>query len=147
MDYWFYHLEHASVEAVLPQLLEKTRSKGWQALVKMSDTRLPDLDKYLWTYRDDSFLPHGRDDEPMSDRHPIRLSSTAERSDGAECIFLLDQTEIDLSDSVERCIVIIEGQKADSVTFERGRWKRLKDTNASMSYWQQNDRGEWQKKA
>ena len=147
MEYWFYHLEHASIEAVLPQLLEKTRAKGWQALVKMSEARLPDLDKYLWTYRDDSFLPHGRDDEPMSDQNPICLSSTIKASDKAECVFLLDQAEIELSDAAQRCIVIIEGQKADSVTFERARWKRLKATEAIMSYWQQNDRGEWQKKA
>lgn len=147
MDYWFYHLEHASIEAVLPQLLEKTRSKGWTALVKMSDARLPDMDKYLWTYRDDSFLPHGRDDEPMSDQNPIRLSSTAATSETAECVFLLDQSELELSESAERCIIIIEGQKADSVSFERARWKRLKDLGSVMSYWQQNDRGEWQKKA
>jgi len=147
MDYWFYHLEHASVEAVLPILLEKTREKGWTALVKMSDERLAEMDQYLWTYRDDSFLPHGRDDEPMSARQPIILSSAAETSDGSECVFLLDQTDIELSSATQRCIVIIEGQSADSVTFERSRWKRLSETDVKLSYWQQNDRGEWQKKA
>ena len=147
MDYWFYHLEHASVEAVLPQLLEKTRHKGWTALVKMSDERLADMDKYLWTYRDDSFLPHGRDDEPMSERQPIVLSSGATSSASSDCILLLDQADIELSDAAQRCIVIIEGQKADSVAFERARWKQLSQTDASLSYWQQNDRGEWQKKA
>jgi len=138
MEYWFYHLEHASVESVLPQLLEKTRTKGWKALVKMSEDRLPQMDKYLWCYRDDSFLPHGRDDEPMSERQPICLSHTADNSGAAECIFLLDQCETEVLDAAERCIIIIEGQKADSVAFERARWKRLKDTDALMSYWQQN---------
>ena len=147
MEYWFYHLEHASIEAVLPQLLEKTRTKGWNALVKMSETRLPQMDKYLWSYRDDSFLPHGRDDEPMSERHPISLSSTAVTSGAAECVFLLDQSETELIATVERCIIIIEGQKADSVSFERARWTSLKELQANMSYWQQNDRGEWHKKA
>lgn len=146
MDYWFYHLEHASVESVLPILLEKTQEKGWTALLKMSDARLAEMDKYLWTYRDDSFLPHGRDDEPMSARQPIVLSSTAETSASSECVFLLDQADIELSDTAQRCIVIIEGQVPDSVTFERARWKRLSETDATLSYWQQNDRGEWQKK-
>ena len=147
MDYWFYHLEHASLEAVLPQLLEKTRAKGWNALVKMSEARLPDMDKYLWTYRDDSFLPHGRDDEPLSDRQPISLTHSAEQSGSAQCVFLLDQTEISFSDTTERCIVIIEGQRAASVAYERARWKVLKETDATLSYWQQDDRGEWKKKA
>ncbi|MEP6343080.1 MAG: DNA polymerase III subunit chi [Maricaulaceae bacterium] len=147
MDYWFYHLEHASLEAVLPQLLEKTRTKGWQALVKMSKERLPDMDRYLWTYRDDSFLPHGLDDEPLSDRQPICLSHLADESGRSQCVFLLDQTDIVFSEAAERCIIIIEGQRTESVAYERARWKALKDTNASMSYWQQDDRGDWKKKA
>lgn len=147
MDYWFYHLEQASIEAVLPQLLEKTQDKGWRALVKMSEARLPQMDKYLWTYRDNSFLPHGRDDEPLSDRQPICLSSSAATSGAADCVLLLDQTEIDMEDSAARCIILIEGQKSDSVSHERARWKRLKADGAEMSYWQQNDRGEWKKMA
>lgn len=147
MDYWFYHLEHASIESVLPHLLEKTRAKGWTALVKMSEDRLEYMDKYLWTYRDNSFLPHGRDSEPMGERQPICLTSDTENADKFECVFLLDQTEIELSDRVERCIIIIEGQKAESVSFERARWKRLQENEAILSYWQQNDSGEWKKKA
>jgi len=147
MDYWFYHLEQASVEAVLPQLLEKTQSQGWRALVKMSEDRLPQMDKYLWTYRDNSFLPHGRDDEPLSDRQPICLTSSAEQSGDAGCVILLDQSDVVMDESIERCIILIEGQKSDNVSHERIRWKRLKDEGAKMSYWQQNDRGEWTKMA
>lgn len=147
MDYWFYHLEHASLEAVLPQLLEKTQAKGWRVLVKMSEPRLPQMDKYLWTYRDNSFLPHGRDDEPQSDRQPICLTASAEQSGDAACVILLDQSDMVMGEYVERCIVLIEGQKADSVSHERARWKRLKDEGAKMSYWQQNERGEWTKMA
>ncbi len=147
MDYWFYHLEQASIEAVLPQLLEKTQSKGWRALVKMSEDRLPQMDKYLWTYRDNSFLPHGRDDEPQSDRHPICLSASAETSNKADCVLFLDQTDMNLDETTSRCIVLIEGQKSESVNFERARWKRLKDEGAKLSYWQQSDRGEWKKMA
>jgi len=147
MEYWFYHLEQASVEAVLPQLLEKTQSKGWRSLVKMSEDCLPQMDKYLWTYRDNSFLPHGRDDEPLSDRQPICLTSSAEQSGGAACVILLDQSDIAMEDAVVRCIILIDGQKSENVSHERLRWKRLKGEGAKMSYWQQNDRGEWKKMA
>ena len=36
--------------------------------------RIEHLDGWLWTYRDDSFLPHGADDEPMAERQPILLT-------------------------------------------------------------------------
>jgi len=71
-DYWFYHLEASTLKGVLPGLLEKTLQKGWRALVKLPEAELADMDAYLWTFQDDSFLPHGRDDEPQSAQQPIR---------------------------------------------------------------------------
>ena len=63
-EYWFYHLEASTLEGVLPNLLEKTRDRGWRSLVVLDAARVGDIDDHLWTYRDESFLPHGRDDEP-----------------------------------------------------------------------------------
>jgi len=128
MEYWFYHLEASTVQGILPGLLEKTREKGWRALVKLPEEQLKEMDDYLWTYKDDSFLPHGRDDEPMAEQQPITLSSNAKTAEGHQAVFLLGGTDIaDMS--------------------ERKRWKTLKDTDASLSYYQQNDRGSWEKKA
>ena len=56
-EYWFYHLEASTLEGVLPGLLEKTLEKGWRALVKMPEDKLAELDNFLWTFRDDAFLP------------------------------------------------------------------------------------------
>ena len=49
-EIWFYHLERSSLDQVLPGLLEKTRERGWKALVHSTDARLlDDLDERLWT--------------------------------------------------------------------------------------------------
>ena len=57
----FYHLERQPLDRVLPSLLEKTLERGWKAVVRCgSEQRLEALDLALWTYRDDSFLPHGK---------------------------------------------------------------------------------------
>ena len=56
----FYHLERQPLERVLPQLLEKSLERGWRVVVQAaSEERVEALDAHLWTYRDDSFLPHG----------------------------------------------------------------------------------------
>ena len=147
MEYWFYHLEALTIEGVLPGLLEKTRQKGWRALVKMPEAQLKEMDDYLWTYKDDSFLPHGRDDEPMADQQPITLSSNAATAAGHDAVFLLGGAEISDMTGVERAMVMINGRSQEDVQRERGRWKTLKDTGATLSYYQQNDRGGWKKKA
>src|SRR4051812_30324096 len=55
----FYHLQNMSLEAVLPPLLEKSLERGWRVIVQAtSEERAEALDAHLWTYRDDSFLPH-----------------------------------------------------------------------------------------
>src|SRR5581483_12508566 len=56
----FYHLEHQPLERVLPSLVEKTLERGWRAVVQAgSEERIEALDMLLWTWREDSFLPHG----------------------------------------------------------------------------------------
>jgi DNA polymerase-3 subunit chi len=147
LEYWFYHLEASTIEGVLPGLLEKTRQKGWRALVKLPEAQLKEMDDYLWTYKDDSFLPHGRDDEPMADQQPITLSSTAQIAAGHDAVFLLGGTEISDMTGVERAMVMINGRSQEDVQRERARWKALKNTGATLSYYQQNERGGWEKKA
>lgn len=149
-EYWFYHLEASTLEDVLPGLLEKVRERGWTALVKLSgasEERLAELDQYLWTFKDASFLPHGRDDEPLADEQPILLTAKAEMADGKNCVLLIDGADVKDMSGVTRAIVMINGRNSEDLTRERGRWKRLSDVGAKLAYFQQDERGSWVKKA
>ena len=86
-----YHLERQPHERVLPTLLERTLERGWRAVVQCgSEERLEAIDGSLWTYRDDSFLPHGtaRDGPPA--RQPIFLTSGEDNPNGAQVHFLIE---------------------------------------------------------
>ena len=146
-EYWFYHLEASTLEGVLPGLLEKTLEKGWRAFVKMPEDKLAELDNFLWTFRDDAFLPHGRDDEPQAELQPILLSTTSDSAAGFDAVFLLGGASISDMDGVSRTMVMINGRSQDDVTRERGRWKDLKEAGAILAYYQQDERGRWEKKA
>lgn len=135
------------MQSVLPSLMEKTLQRGWRALVKLPEGQLADMDQFLWTYQDQSFLPHGREDEPLADQQPILLSATAEAANGADCVVLIDGSDIADLSGVSRCIVMINGRNEDSVVRERQRWNALKKAGATLSYWQQDERGQWKKKA
>jgi len=59
-EVYFYHLERRTLEEVLPTLLELSLKRGWRAAVQAaSDERVEALNTLLWTYREESFLPHG----------------------------------------------------------------------------------------
>ncbi|MCF6220685.1 MAG: DNA polymerase III subunit chi [Robiginitomaculum sp.] len=149
VEHWFYHLQQSSLEAVLPDILEKTLAKGWRALVKIgsangaADGEMARLDKFLWTYKQDAFLPHGRDDEPIADAHPILLSCTCENVETADAVILVAGAEMQDVSGATRCITILDGRNEEDKIVARKRWKQAQDAGNPTAYWQQNDHGRW----
>jgi len=47
----------------------------------------------------------------------------------------------------KRAMVMINGRSQEDVARERARWKRLSEADASLAYYQQDQRGRWEKKA
>jgi DNA polymerase-3 subunit chi len=131
-DIWFYHLERSPLEEVLPGLLEKTLGRGWRALVRGGDpARLRALDTHLWTWREDSFLPHGLDDEPMADRQPVLLTDKLDNPNGGQALFIL----------------LFDGRDEEALRLARGRWKAFKGAGHPVSYWRQGAERGWEKQA
>jgi DNA polymerase-3 subunit chi len=147
-EIWFYHLERSTLDDVLPGLLEKTRERGWKALVRASDSRvLDDIDARLWTYRDDSFLAHGRTEQPEAARQPILLTESSENPNCAQALFIVDGSDLGETEGLERCFIIFDGRDDAALAGARVRWKTLKDTGAVLAYWKQSPEGRWEKAA
>jgi DNA polymerase-3 subunit chi len=147
-EVWFYHLESSGLDQVLPELLTKTLGRGWKALVRAtSRERLEHLDGWLWSYRDDAFLAHGLDDEPLADRQPILLTRGMENPNGAQALFLLDGAEPGELEAFERCIILFDGRDEAALEAARARWAALKSQKLPVSYWRQTAGGGWDKQA
>ena len=83
-EIYFYHLERRSLEDVLPTLLERSLERGWRAAVQAaSEERVEALNTLLWTYREESFLPHGTARDGSPEAHPIYLTATEDNPNGA----------------------------------------------------------------
>jgi DNA polymerase-3 subunit chi len=147
-EVWFYHLESKTLDQVLPDLLERTLSRGWRAVVRAgSPERVTALDSHLWTYRDDSFLPHGTAAEGNEDIQPIFLTSGIERPNQASVLFLVDGAGLDGAGDYDRCVDIFDGRDEGAVAAARDRWRQAKSFGFAVTYWQQNEEGRWEKKA
>ena len=82
----FYHLQNMSLENVLPPLLEKSLERGWRVVVQStSEERADALDAHLWTYRDDSFLPHATWRAGDAQDQPIVLVGRGGQSEPGQC--------------------------------------------------------------
>ena len=147
-EVWFYHLERTALDQALPELLDKTLQRGWRALVRTGDVqRLEHLDGWLWSYRDDSFLPHGLAGEPLADRQPILLTTDAENLNAAQALFLIDGAEAASLDGYERCILMFDGRDEAATAEARERWKVFKSAGHPVSYWRQGAERGWEKQA
>jgi DNA polymerase-3 subunit chi len=147
-EVWFYHLERTSLDRALPELLEKTLAKGWRAVVRAkAPDRIEQLDGWLWSYRDETFLAHGLAAEAHAARQPVLLTTGFETPNGAQVLFLIDDAEPGSLEGFERCLFLFDGQDATAVGAARARWKALKAQGAPISYWKQNERGGWEKAA
>ena len=147
-EVWFYHLERTALDQALPDLLQKTLARGWRALVRSPDAqRIEHLDGWLWSFREDSFLPHGLVDEPQARQQPVLLSTAAENVNEAKALFLLDDAEPGPLDDYERCLILFDGRDEETVTAARRRWSALKSRGHPLSYWRQSAEGKWEKQA
>lgn len=144
----FYHLERQPLERVLPTLLEKTLAKGWRAVVQSgSEERLAALDLALWTYADDSFLPHGTAKTGHADAQSVYLTVGEDAPNGAGVRFLVDGAEATAFDRAERLVFLFDGRDEEAVARARQQWKAAKAAGCAVTYWRQTDAGRWEKMA
>jgi DNA polymerase-3 subunit chi len=152
-EVFFYHLERAALETVLPGLLEKTLERGWKALVRVgSEERIAALDSHLWTYREESFLPHGLARDPHAAEQPILLTTEGANPNRAEALFLVDGAEPKDWSSPEiagatRIVLIFDGRDPAALDAAREHWKQAKASGHDVTYWQQAASGKWEKRA
>jgi DNA polymerase IIIc chi subunit len=144
----FYHLTESRLEDALPPLLEKSLERGWRVVVQLgSEERRDALDNHLWTYRDDSFLAHGRDIDGHADRQPVVLCADGGVANGADVRFVVDGAEPPDLSGFRRVVFMFDGHDQEQLEAARRQWKRLKGGAHQLTYWQQTSDGRWEKKA
>ncbi len=147
-EFWFYHLENQPLQVVLPVLVEKTLARGWRALLRFSTLeRLGAIDSALWTYREESFLPHGAAADGHADRQPVLLTLDEANPNGAAVLFLLEVAEERQPERFSRVIRLFDDGDTEAKALARIEWKNAKAAGFEVSYWRQDASGAWKKSA
>lgn len=143
----FYHLQRQPLDAVLPSLLEKSLERGWRVVVDAgSPERCDALDALLWTYRDESFLPHGTWREANAALHPVVLTTDGSNPNDANVRFAVGGAAIGEVAGFDRVVLIFDGNDPDAIDAARVAWTKIKGEGHPASYWQQSGEGRWEKK-
>ena len=112
-----------------------------------SEERVDSLDNHLWTYRDDSFLPHAtwRVADPAGE--PILLTHLEDNPNASTVRFLIEEAPLpDQGDAYERVVVIFNGDDDESVKQARAMWAESRSRGWVVTYWQTDELDRWQRR-
>jgi DNA polymerase III subunit chi len=149
-EVFFYHLEKRSLDDVLPGLLERTLARGWRALVRAeSSDRAQVIDTLLWTFDEESFLPHAQKGDGDAAAQPILITVEPGNPNAADVLFLVGgSTPEDWNETAfSRIVVLFDGRDAAALSAARSAWKTVKDLGHEATYWRQSVHGKWEKQA
>lgn len=142
----FYSTAPLQVEKTLFTLLEKSLEKGNKSLLLFKDKeKCLSINEQLWTYKQNSFLPHISEDDQIYDNIdiPVYLSTKNENPFKAELLFSIDGFLPDNIDHFERVIIIIDVN--DELLNEKYKNYYL-DINKNFEdivFYKSDDNGKW----
>jgi len=143
----FYHLTQSPLEHTLPSLLAKSLERGWKVVVQGGDAaRLAFMDSHLWTFSEDSFLPHGLEGQGAA--QPIWLTVTDANPNDAGVLMLIDGAEAspERMKSFDLVTLFFNGGDEAAVAQARENWKAVVAAKLPAVYWAQEN-GRWVQKA
>ena len=144
----FYHLQDMLLENVLAAVageIAGARLAGGGAVDV--EERADALDAHLWTYRDDSFLPHATWRAADAQDQPIVLAVEEGNPNRANVRFLIDNAALPADcDAYDRLVLVFNGDDDDALAAARGAWTDCKSRGFEVTYWQADERGRWQRR-
>ena len=142
----FYHLTATPLDRALPQIAEKVLASGGRLLlVAESEAQRVALDKLLWTYNAESFLPHGCAGGVDDAGQPVLLTDEPVATNGARNIALADGVWRDEALGFDRAFHFFDGER---ISEARSAWKALADRDGiERRYWKQGETGRWEQAA
>mgnify|MGYP002038862909 CR=1 FL=1 len=129
--------QHRTVRVEQPLLLDHIAIQPERDGVDELDRveRRDALDAHLWTYRDESFLPHGidqGDDDQASGRQPVLLTLSGAPANGASVRFAVDGSDVPSLEGCDRLVLMFDGQTI-VVTDEAGRTTNVVKADVNTS--------------
>lgn len=142
----FYQIERQPLERALTTLLSRTLERGQRAVVQVgSPERLAALDSHLWTFAEDSFLPHGTLADGDAELQPVLLTEGEENPNGATVRFYVDGAALASLEHYERSVYLFDGRLADELETARQRWRQVRQAGVEATYWRQTEAGRWER--
>jgi len=141
----FYKITRSSVEKLLPRLLEKIIQEGSMVnFLFKNQNRLEYIDDFLWTYSNESFIPHYVDDSNYINVHPILLSLSENINNNADVFVTIEGYLPENIEKYKKIIDIFDGKDDQIIKDALVRVENIKNKGYKVDCWRQEISG-WEK--
>jgi DNA polymerase-3 subunit chi len=129
--------------------VEKSLQRGWRAAIKTDSSERSDaLDTLLWTYDDQSFLPHAQLGDGKASGQPVLITVEDGNPNAAQIFFyvggVLPSDWSGLSD-LARVVLLFDGRDETALAASRAAWKEAKGAGHDVTYWKETPSGKFEK--
>ncbi|HEX4081012.1 MAG TPA: DNA polymerase III subunit chi [Rhizomicrobium sp.] len=149
---FFYHLERLTLDEVLPGLVERTLARGWRALIRTETAeRAQAIDTLLWTWNEESFLPHAQTGDGDASRQPVLITTEAENANRAHVLFLvggaMPASWGGETAQYARIVVLFDGRDPSAISAAGTAWTAAREAGHEATLWRQSSGGKWEKQS
>ncbi len=149
MELNFYHVISGNLVPSVVKLLEKVYDSGKKSVFfSPIEERIKIVDKTLWTFSKNAFIPHGDKSFGFSELQSVYLTSEIENPNQATVLVLTDSFDYESwiknpeKQKFERIIFVFEDE--DSAKTAQSMFADLKNRRENVKYWKQSRSG-WEK--
>ncbi len=141
----FYHLT-SPLDRVLPRIAERVVESGGRLLVVAEpEAQRIALDRLLWSYIPESFLPHAQAGGETDADQPILIAAAITPANAARNVAIVDGQWRDDALTFDRAFHFFDDE---AIREARLAWKALADRDGvERRYWKHNDSGRWEQAA
>lgn len=142
----FYHLTAMPLERALPRIAEKVVASGARLLIVHADpARRAAIDRLLWAYAPEAFVPHALAGGADDARQPVLIAADTAAANGARHVALIDGEWRDEALAFDRAFHFFDGENVEAA---RAAWRALSGRDGvERRYWRQDESGRWEKAA
>ena len=141
----FYHLT-SPLDRVLPRIAERVVETGGRLLVVAEpEAQRIALDRLLWSYAPESFLPHAQAGGETDADQPILIAPAITPANAARNVAIVDGRWRDDALTFDRAFHFFDDE---AIREARLAWKALAERDdVERRYWKQTESGRWEKAA
>lgn len=142
----FYHLTQMPIERALPRIAERVLAGGERLLIVGADAaQRTAIDRLLWDYAADSFLPHACAGAGDDAAQPILIAGEVNAANGARHVALIDGEWREAALEFDRAFHFFDDERIEEA---RTAWRSLAGHDGiERRYWKQTETGRWEQAA